>query len=147
MKDQKKTRLVFLLNLAQRAVDRWIDSQADRSSGLSAAQAGTMFYLSQSDGALTGDVAQALNIGAPAMSGLANRLEQAGYLVRQRDPDDGRAIRLYQTEEGRLAGQRSKTALSALNIRLSEGFSEDEMAVVGRWLETLPRRLSADGSE
>jgi hypothetical protein len=32
-------------------------------------------------------------------------------------------------------------ALSFLNARLNEGFSEDEMAVVGRWLETVPQRL------
>ncbi|MES2073660.1 MAG: MarR family transcriptional regulator [Pseudomonadota bacterium] len=144
MKDQQKTRLIFSLNVAQRAVDRWIESQADGPAALSPAQAGTMFFLSRSNGALIGDVAQALHIGAPAMSGLANRLEQAGYLLRQRDPEDGRAIRLYQTEEGRLAGQRAKIALSALNARLNEGFSEEEMAVVGRWLETLPQRLSME---
>lgn len=63
------------------------------ASALSAAQAGTMFYLAENDGALTGDVAAALNIGAPAMSGLANRLEQAGFLTRQRDEEDGRANR------------------------------------------------------
>ncbi len=143
-KDHKKTRLVFLLNVAQRAVDRWIESNADGPAALSPAQAGTMFLLSHSDGALIGDVAQALNIGAPAMSGLANRLEQAGYLVRKRDSEDGRAIRLYQTEEGHAAGQRAKAALSALNVRLSEGFNEAEMAVVGRWLESLPHRLSME---
>ena len=146
MKDQKKTRLVFLLNLAQRAMDRWIESSSDGLVALSAAQAGTMFYLSHSDGALIGDVAQALNTGAPAMSGLANRLEQAGYLVRKRDAVDGRAIRLYQTEEGHAAGLRAKAALGALNAKLSEGFSLDEMAVVGRWLESLPRRLAVEGA-
>jgi hypothetical protein len=45
MKDQKKTGLVFWLGLAQRAVDRWIENQSDRASGLSAAQAGTMFSI------------------------------------------------------------------------------------------------------
>jgi DNA-binding MarR family transcriptional regulator len=144
MKDQKKTRLIFLLNIAQRAVDRWIESSADGSAALSAAQGGTMFFLSRNDGAFIGDVAQALKIGAPAMSGLANRLEQAGYLVRKRDELDGRTIRLFQTEEGRAAGQRAKAALGALNARLSDGFSEDEMAVVGRWLESLPQRLATE---
>ena len=145
MKDQKKTRLVFLPNIAQRAVERWIESRTDDGpAALSAAQAGTMFFLSRNDGALVGDVAQALRIGAPAMSGLANRLEQAGYLVRKRDGLDGRTIRLFQTEEGRAAGQRAKAGLGVLNAKLSEGFSEDEMAVVGRWLESLPQRLAIE---
>ncbi len=81
------------------------------------------------------------------MSGLANRLEQAGFLVRMRDAEDGRAIRLHQTEEGRAAGLRAKAALSTLNTKLSEGFSADEMAVVGRWLESLPRRLAVGNPE
>lgn len=147
MKDQSKTRLVFLLNVAQRTVERWIESKADGPMALSAAQAGTMFFLSRHDGALVGDVAQALKIGAPAMSGLANRLEQAGYLIRRRDPEDGRAIRLYQTEEGRAAGQDAKARLSALNAHLTEGFSADEMEVVGRWLESLQRKLSLENIE
>ncbi len=144
MKDQKKTRLVFLLNVAQRAVERWIESSTDGPAALSAAQAGAMFFLSRSDGALVGDVAQALKIGASAMSGLANRLEQAGYLMRKRDELDGRTTRLFQTEEGRAAGQRAKAALGALNAKLSNGFSEDEMVVVGRWLESLPQRLAME---
>ncbi|MES2130013.1 MAG: MarR family transcriptional regulator [Pseudomonadota bacterium] len=141
MKDQKRARLVFLLNVAQRALDRWIEAATQGPTALTPAQAGTLFFLAQHDGALIGDVADALGIGAPGMSGLANRMEQAGFLVRQRDADDGRAIRLYQTEEGRLAGQKAKVALAALNTRLYEGFNEDEMAIVARWLETLPQRL------
>ena len=106
-----------------------------------------MFFLSRHDGALVGDVANALGIGAPAMSGLANRLEHAGYLIRKRDPADGRTIRLYQTEEGRAAGQRAKTVLGALNAQLSDGFSADEMEVVGRWLESLQSKFAVESSK
>ncbi|MDP9919505.1 MarR family winged helix-turn-helix transcriptional regulator [Variovorax boronicumulans] len=146
MKAQKKYRLVFLLNVAQRAVQRWKETRGDALPALSAAQAGTMFFLSANDGALTGEVAQALNIGAPAMSGLAARLEKAGYLTRAQDPNDGRAFRLYQTEEGRLAGQRAKAGLGALNARLTQGFSDEEMAIVGRWLESVVENFSAEGA-
>jgi DNA-binding MarR family transcriptional regulator len=144
MKAQKKYRLVFLLNVAQRAVERWKETRGDGPTALSAAQAGTMFFLSTNDGALMGEVAQALSIGAPAMSGLAARLEKAGYLTRMQDPGDGRAFRLYQTEEGRLAGQRAKVALGALNARLRHGFSDEEMAIVGRWLESVVENFSAE---
>jgi DNA-binding MarR family transcriptional regulator len=146
MKTQKKYRLVFLLNVAQRAVERWKETRGDGPAPLSAAQAGTMFFLSANDGALIGEVAQALNIGAPAMSGLAARLEKAGYLTRMPDPQDGRAFRLYQTEEGRRAGRRAKAALGALNARLRHGFSDDEMEIVGRWLEAVAENFSTDNA-
>jgi DNA-binding MarR family transcriptional regulator len=142
MKGRKQPKLVFLLNVAQRAVERWIESNAARSGALSAAQAGTMFFLARNDGALVGDIARSLSIGAAAMTGLADRLEQVGYVVRKRDPEDGRAIRLYQTEEGRIAGQRAEATLKDLNAQLRDGFTNDEMAIVGRWLESLQHKLS-----
>ena len=46
-----------------------------------AAQAGTLFFLSRKGGALIGDVAQALRIGAPAMSGLALAQRAKAMLV------------------------------------------------------------------
>lgn len=103
-----------------------------------------LLSLSHSAGALVGDVAHALKLGATAMSGLANRLEQASYLVRKRDELDGRAIRPFQTEEGRAAGQRAEAALGALNAKLNDDLREDELVVVGRWLESLPQTLALE---
>ncbi|KQW01205.1 MarR family winged helix-turn-helix transcriptional regulator [Rhizobacter sp. Root1221] len=138
-------RLIFLLNLGQRAVERWIEGQADDTLALSAPQAGTLFFLSRNDGALIGEVAQALHIGASAMSGLANRLAIAGLVERRRDEVDGRAIRLHLTSDGREAGQRAKTVLATLNNRLSDGFTPAEMDVVGRWLGALQDKFRAPG--
>ena len=58
--------------------------------------------------------------------------------------EDGRAIRLYQTEEGRIAGQRAEATLKDLNAQLREGFTDDEMEVVGRWLESLQHKFSTE---
>lgn len=135
------TRLTFLLNTGQRAVERWIEGQASTQAGLTAAQAGVLFYLSRNDGALIGDVAQALRIGAPSMSGLADRMARAGLLERRRDSVDGRAIRLFQTDAGRTAAQGAKSVLAALNAQLHEGFSEAEIALVARWLDSLQTKF------
>ena len=140
-----KPRLIFLLNLGQRAVERWIEGQAEDTLALSAPQAGTLFYLLHNDGALIGEVAQALHIGASAMSGLANRLANARLIERGRDEVDGRAIRLYLTDDGREASQRAKKVLATLNQRLGEGFTPAEMDVVGRWLGALQDKFRAPG--
>ena len=77
---QKKTRLVFLLNIAYRAVDRWLENEGGGASALSAAQAGTMFYLAENDGALTGDVAAALKL--PAVASVEKKPRSAGRMAR-----------------------------------------------------------------
>ena len=141
MKPAQDTRLTFLLNAGQRAVERWIEGQASNAANLTAAHAGVLFCLSRNDGALIGDVAQALRTGAPSMSGLADRMERAGLLERRRDSTDGRAIRLYQTDAGRVAAKGAKAVLATLNTQLHEGFSDAEIAVVARWLEALQTKF------
>ncbi len=140
---ENSPKFVFLLNVGLRSVERWLDSRG-RPSMLSSAQTGTLFYLSRHDGALIGEVAQALMIKAPAMSGMANRMEQAGLIARRSDPLDGRATRLFMTEEGKLQSQHAKSNLPTLNAKLAEGFSSAEMDIVARWLESLQHKLEPD---
>lgn len=140
-------RFVFLLNVGVRAIERWLDSRTDRPATLSSAQVGALFFLHKHDGALIGDIAQALSVGAPAMTGMANRMEQAGLITRVRDTTDGRAIRLHLTEEGQVARRRAQAGLKLLNAKLTEGFTEAEMQVVARWLEKLPDQFQPDNKE
>src|SRR4029453_6361530 len=99
-----KHRLVYLLNVGQRRLHRW--SQARKAGGnVTATQAGLLFFLGRSDGALMSEAAAALHMGAPGMSGLADRTERAGLIERRPDEVDGRASRLWLTQAGRAAPQ------------------------------------------
>lgn len=49
------------------------------------------------------DLADQLGIEAPSVTRKTQELEQAGYLKRQPDPHDGRAISLQVTRKGRTA--------------------------------------------
>ncbi|MFN3856785.1 MAG: MarR family winged helix-turn-helix transcriptional regulator [Caulobacter sp.] len=129
-------RLFFLLSAANRRVQRWAESEM-AADGLTSAQAGVLFTLGGKDGALIGAVCEALDAAPSAMSGLIDRMERAGLVERRPDPDDGRAQRLFLTDRGREARSRARDGLAAANARLTEGFSDDEIAVIGRWLSGL----------
>lgn len=135
-------RLVYLLNVGQRRLNRWSQTRA-AAGGVTAAQAGLLFFLGKSDGALMSEAAAALDLGAPGMTGLADRTERAGLIERRPDEVDGRASRLWLTEAGRSARQRSKTAMKALNAKLVEGFTAAELDVVARWLTSLQTKFPA----
>ncbi|WP_322044221.1 MarR family winged helix-turn-helix transcriptional regulator [Paraburkholderia sp. J67] len=135
-----KHRLLYLLNVGQRRLQRWSQERAG-SSGVTAAQAGLLFFLGEHDGSLLSEAAAALDLGAPGMSGLADRTERAGLIERRADESDGRASRLWLTEEGRAARQRSKLRMKDLNARLTEGFTEAEIDIVARWLTSLQSRF------
>jgi DNA-binding MarR family transcriptional regulator len=136
MRTKSEHRLVFLLNVAQRRLQRWMAAQTD-ASGVTAAQSGLLFVLGQRDGVLMGEAGAALDLGPPGISGLVDRMTAANLIKRRADPDDGRAWRLWLTPAGRVALARSKAGLSEVNARLTAGFSEAEIDVVARWLTSL----------
>jgi DNA-binding MarR family transcriptional regulator len=126
-------RLIFLLNVAQRRLQRYLAGQTQKG-GVSAAQSGLLFVLGQRDGMSMGDAGTALDLGMPGMSGLVERTVEAGLIEKRADPDDGRAWRLWLTPSGRRALTRAKSGVAELNARLMNGFSETEIDVVARWL-------------
>lgn len=129
-------RLVYLLNVGQRRLNRWSQART-AAGGVTAAQAGLLFFLGKSDGALTSEAAAALDLKAPGMSGLVDRVERAGLVERHSDELDRRASRLWLTAAGRAALKRAKSGLAELNARMTEGFTESEIDVVARWLASL----------
>lgn len=134
-------RYIFLLNTAQKRLQRHIEQQTERRIGISAVQAGALFILQKQDGALSGELAAALDIAPSAMTGLADRMARAGLIERRTDAIDRRINRLWLTDSGREAASRALKELAPLNKTLSEGFSEAEMAVVSRWLAVVQQRF------
>lgn len=140
MRARREPRLVFLLNVAQRRLQRWMASQTQHS-GVTAAQSGLLFVLGQRDGVSMGEAGAALDLGPPGISGLVDRMTAANLIRRRADPDDGRAWRLWLTPAGRAALAQSKAGLAEINARLTEGFTEAEIDVVARWLTTMQTRF------
>jgi DNA-binding MarR family transcriptional regulator len=140
MTARREHRLVFLLNVAQRRLQRWIAAQ-NQQSGVTAVQSGLLFVLGLRDGVLMGEAGAALDLGPPGISGLVDRMTAANLIRRRADPDDGRAWRLWLTPAGRAALAQSKAGLAEINARLTDGFSEAEIDVVARWLTSMQSKF------
>lgn len=140
MNPRREHRLVFLLNVAQRRLQRWMAART-LYRGVTAAQSGLLFMLGQRDGVLMGEAGTALDLGPPGISGLVDRMAAANLIRRRADPDDGRAWRLWLTPSGRAALAQSKAGLAEINARLTDGFSEAEIDVVARWLTSLQSKF------
>ena len=133
-------RLIFLLNVAQRRLRRFLAMQAPRD-GVTAAQSGLLFVLGRRDGVLIGEAGAALDLGMPGISGLADRMIEAGLIEKRADPNDGRAWRLWLTASGRKALARSRAGVAELNARLTEGFTDAEIEIVARWLTSFQAKF------
>jgi DNA-binding MarR family transcriptional regulator len=137
---RREPRLVFLLTVAQRRMQRWMAART-QATGVTAAQSGLLFVLGQRDGVLMGEAGAALDLGPPGISGLVDRMTAASLIRRRADPEDGRAWRLWLTPAGRAALAQSKAGLAEINARLTDGFTEAEIDVVARWLTGLQSKF------
>lgn len=146
MTDRLSHRLVFLLNVAQRRLQRYVAARSG-DSGVTAAQSGLLFVLGERDGVLMSEAAAALDLNPPGISGLVDRMTAANLIRRRPDPDDGRAWRLWLTPSGRGALVETKAELARINARLTEGFSDTEIDVVARWLTSFQSKFPKGDSQ
>jgi DNA-binding MarR family transcriptional regulator len=146
MSARREHRLVFLLTVAQRRMQRWMAARTQHH-GVTATQSGLLFILGQRDGVLMGEAGAALDPGPPGISGLVDRMTAANLIRRRADAEDGRAWRLWLTPTGRAALAQSKSGLTEINARLTDGFTEAEIDVVARWLAGLQDKFPRGESE
>jgi len=134
-------RLVFLLNVAQRRLQRYVAGRGG-DHGVTAAQSGLLFVLGERDGVPMSEAAAALDLNPPGISGLVERMAAAKLIRRRVDPEDGRVWRLWLTPAGRIALGQAKAELVRIQARLTEGFSDAEIEVVARWLSSFQSKFS-----
>lgn len=64
------------------------------------------------------------------ISGLVAAMEQRGWLVRERDPDDGRARRLQLTPEGQAIAERTQAVQARIVQVMADAVSPDELLLI-----------------
>ena len=100
-------------------------------SGLSASTLSALSRLDALGSLRVTDLAELEQLTQPGMTTLINRLEDAGFAVREPDPTDGRAVRVTITPSGAarvLAYRESRAALIRTRIaQLSDG---DQAALI-----------------
>lgn len=133
-------RLFLLLEHARNQVFRQANNGLQKDLGVTAPQGAALFHLQRRDGARMGDLAAALGLNAPAVSGLVDRMAAQGLVTRQREKDDARAARVWLTTEGRRAAAQVGERLRAFNEALAEGFTDEQMEAVYAFLAALARR-------
>ena len=138
-------RLVYLLSVAQRRLQRWMAARPE--SEVTPAQAGLLFILGRQDGVLMGEAGAALDLGPAGISGLVDRTAAAKLIERRADRDDGRAWRIWLTSKGRTALAQAKANAADVNAALTEGFTSAEIDIVARWLMSIQDKFPRGAEE
>ncbi|WP_370116194.1 MarR family winged helix-turn-helix transcriptional regulator [Bradyrhizobium sp. USDA 329] len=141
----KHHRLIYLLSVAHRRLQRWMAAQPQ--STVTPAQAGLLFILGRQDGVLIGEAGAALDMGPAGISGLVDRTAAARLIERRADREDGRAWRIWLTPKGRSALAQAKTSAAEVNAALTEGFTAAEIDIVARWLTSIQNKFPRGADE
>ena len=141
-------RIGFLVHDVSR-MRRTLFDQAMKPLGITRSQWWVLSQLSRHarTGMLQTDLARDLDVGKVTVGGLIDRLEAAGYVVRQPDAVDRRAKRIVITEEGRAVLKQMVTVGQSLNRVILAGLSQDEVEATERALSVMKdniRQATAD---
>ena len=134
MSKARAPRFLHLLARASRAA-QMIGDAGLADIGLTSAQSGVLFLIPKEGGASINAVSEGLGLAQSAASVLVQRLEQAGLIERQTDPNDRRAVLLTLTARGRALRAKAIERAQRMNAAATRGFSNEEQAVVARWLQ------------
>jgi DNA-binding MarR family transcriptional regulator len=81
-----------------------------------------------------GRLGDAVELRSASVTALVDRLEKVGHLRRVRDTEDRRRVTLRMSDDAMAAGARHFGGLAAGLVGAMEGYTDEELAVVRRFL-------------
>jgi DNA-binding MarR family transcriptional regulator len=115
--------------------------KADEASGLSAARLSALSVLVFGGPTTVGTLARAEQVSAPTMSRLVSGLERDGFVVREADEGDARAVRVRATPKGRRVLVHGRERRVAELVELLDGVSDEDLRTLGNAAEVMERIL------
>lgn len=131
------------VRILRRAIHRGLAAHLSERSKVPLSRLWVLSALHHQQVGSQAELAELLQVDAPTLSRTVDKLEADG-LVARRPGDDRRKFRLGLTPEGAAEGQKVVEALHAIDARLSERLSRDEVAELKRLLAKAALALGMD---
>jgi DNA-binding MarR family transcriptional regulator len=114
----------------------------DPATGLSAARLSALSVLVFGGPRTLGDLAAAEQVRPATMTRIAQSLVEDAYARRERDPADGRVVRLSATAKGRRVMQQGRERRVANLARLLGRLPDEDVARISEAAELVERALA-----
>jgi DNA-binding MarR family transcriptional regulator len=131
----REPRVFHLIQLAHSALFRAADRALKALAGLSSAQQAVLFVLTLRGSAPITAIAEQLKMGKSSLTGLIDRMSENGLVERRPSPSDGRSLEVFILPDGKRAVEATLAGTRKINAELLAPFSEDERAVIERFLQ------------
>lgn len=121
--------------------------QMESTVGISGMQRLVIRFVGRTPGMTSGELASLLHVHPSTLTGVLARLEERGYLAREKDPEDGRRVRLRLTDRGKTIDRSRAGTVEAAVSEAIEGVSPADLEAAGRVLRAIAQGLRDKGSE
>ncbi|MFC2078967.1 MarR family winged helix-turn-helix transcriptional regulator [Candidatus Bipolaricaulota bacterium] len=106
------------------------------------AQGRIMFALWQNDGIPIQELAKRTSLGKSTLTSMLDRLEQLGYVIRERSKADRRTILIRRTAKDRALQETYERVSNEMSNVYYNGFSEREIETFESTLERILKNLT-----
>ncbi|MFF2318162.1 MarR family winged helix-turn-helix transcriptional regulator [Arthrobacter sp. NPDC058097] len=113
-------------------------SRLDVNGELSAAQLSTLKMLLD-DGVRVGEITRNLGVRVPSAMEQIIKLERAGLVRREADPDDSRAVRVVLTAQGRDTVESANQRRNAVMAGILEHLTDDDRRALAAALPVIEK--------
>jgi len=107
------------------------------------AQGRILFVLWREDGIPIRDLAKRTSLGKSTLTSMLDRLEEAGYVARERSETDRRVVLVRRTDKDRAAQAAYERVSAAMSDVFYRGLTDDEIGTFERTLERILDNLIA----
>jgi MarR family transcriptional regulator, organic hydroperoxide resistance regulator len=114
--------------------------------GMHRAQAMVIYCLYLQDGLTQSEIAEQLSVQGASVTQVLQRMEEAGFVLRYRDPDDNRLVRVYLTDVGRQKERSINEQFMKLQEAVFAGMSDIERVLFRRMLKQVLQNMASKPS-
>ena len=118
-------------------MNREADARLKKTAGVTTAQAAVLFLLARRGERRMSDIGETLSLNPPAVTGLVNRMEALGLVVKTASRTDKRSAVVSLTEKGRAMGDAADHVLRDLNLALEARLGTEDSNMLHRVLTRL----------
>ena len=137
---QLDQHICFLLDVATRRITKFYNRRL-RPFGITYNHLFILTCLWEQDGVHVKDLAQQLCLDSSSLTGHLDRMERIALVVRQDDPDDRRAVRVFLTGKARHLKDQLEPIGQELKETLQRGVPPERVQALTAALRNISSRL------
>ncbi|MFZ9044416.1 MAG: MarR family winged helix-turn-helix transcriptional regulator [Cyclobacteriaceae bacterium] len=74
-------------------------------------------------------IAPMMGLESRSLTRMLKSMEEKGWIYRQKDPEDGRSVRIFLTDDGKEKREISKQSVKAFNKRVQQRIEPDQLKI------------------